>query len=100
MHAMHHLHRLLYLYTRTRKCNSIILYSAGGGAWQLSLPLVLLLTRCAWVLVLARQDHRSPVDVRESLGGYWGAVRSNGGANGHEEAIVYLVSVCRMEFRS
>jgi hypothetical protein len=37
-------------------------------------------------VVLARQDHRSPVDPAKRLGGNGRAVRSDGGTNSHEEA--------------
>lgn len=35
------------------------------------------------------------MDLREGLGGYGRAVCSDGGANGHEEAIVSHVSICQ-----
>jgi hypothetical protein len=54
--------------------------------------LVLVLARCLWELVPAREDHRSPVNLGESLGGCGGAVRSDGGTDGHEEAIASGVS--------
>jgi hypothetical protein len=37
-------------------------------------------------VILARQDHGSPVDPAEGLGGNGRAVRPDGGTNGHEEA--------------
>lgn len=45
-----------------------------------------LILSSARVLVLSREDHGSSVSAGESLCSDWGAVRPDGGANGHEEA--------------
>ena len=46
----------------------------------------------SWVLVRARQEDWPSLDLREGLGGNWGAFGADGCTNGHEKPAGRLVS--------